>query len=209
MYSPELIFQYFPELTEKQKKQFGILLPFYQEWNQKINLVSRQDISELYLRHVLHSLSIAKIIHFKPGTSILDVGTGGGFPGIPLAILFPEAEFKLIDSIGKKIKVVQEVIINLGLSNVNTEQVRAEAVKEKYDFVVSRAVTRMKPFYQWVRNNLRNKSAHEIKNGILALKGGDLSQEMQELYKPYQIWDIGTIFQEDFFKEKKLVHVPV
>lgn len=205
----DILQKYFPELTDTQKEQFGKLYELYKEWNEKINVISRKDIDNLYVNHVLHSLGIAKVISFKPGSSILDVGTGGGFPGIPLAILFPESQFHLVDSIGKKILVVQNVAKGVGLTNVNAEQARAEQLKGKYDFIVSRAVTRLKEFYGWVHNKAKPKSMHELYNGILYLKGGDLQEELAELKKPYQLFELSTFFDEDFFETKKVVYVPL
>jgi 16S rRNA (guanine527-N7)-methyltransferase len=205
----DIIFQYFPELTPKQKEQFNLLGPLYKEWNEKINVISRKDIDNLYINHVLHSLGIAKVTSFLPGASILDVGTGGGFPGIPLAILFPETNFHLVDSIGKKITVVNAVASGIGLTNVNGEQVRAEQLKGEYDFIVSRAVTRLKEFYGWIHNCVKKKSIHPLHNGVLYLKGGDLDEELAELKKPYQLTDLPGYFKEDFFLTKKLVYVPL
>lgn len=205
----EIIFHYFPHLTEHQQKQFSQLYSLYKDWNEKINVISRKDIDQLYVNHVLHSLGIAKVIAFKPGATVLDVGTGGGFPGIPLAILFPETHFHLVDSIGKKIMVVKEVARALGLKNVVAEQIRAEQLKTTYDFVVSRAVTRFKEFYGWIQTNVKRHSQHELKNGILYLKGGDLDEEMKELGRPYQIFNLSDFFKEDFFLTKKVVFVPV
>jgi 16S rRNA (guanine527-N7)-methyltransferase len=204
-----LISQYFPDLTEKQKNQIGQLGPLYKEWNDKINVVSRKDIENIYTNHVLHSLGIAKVMAFKPGTEVLDVGTGGGFPGIPLAILFPETSFHLVDSIGKKITVVKEVSAALGLKNVRAEQIRAEEVKGKYDFIVSRAVTRMKEFYGWVNSKSRAESKNSLNNGILYLKGGDLDEEMGELKRPYSIYNLSDYFKEEFFETKHVVYVPL
>ncbi|MEZ4801932.1 MAG: 16S rRNA (guanine(527)-N(7))-methyltransferase RsmG [Gelidibacter sp.] len=203
-----LIQQYFPDLTNLQKKQFNQLEELYKDWNSKINVVSRKDIDELYLRHVLHSLGIAKVISFKPKTRILDVGTGGGFPGIPLAILFPESEFHLVDSIGKKLKVVNGVVEELGLKNVKTTHGRAEDVKGEFDFIVSRAVTAMPVFVNWVKNKIAKKQNHEIKNGILYLKGGDLSEELQ-VFRTTTIYNLSDYFKEDFFDTKKVVHLPI
>jgi 16S rRNA (guanine527-N7)-methyltransferase len=204
-----LIFHYFPNLTEKQKKQIEQLAPLYKEWNDKINVVSRKDIENIYINHVLHSLGIAKVMSFKPGSEVLDVGTGGGFPGIPLAILFPETNFHLVDSIGKKITVVKEVSASLGLKNVRAEQIRAEEVKGKYDFVVSRAVTRMKEFYGWVNSKTKAESKNSLDNGILYLKGGDLDEEMNELKHPYSIYNLSDYFNEEFFETKRVVYVPL
>ena len=209
MQDASIIFHYFPQLTEKQKELFTQLGPLYADWNEKINLISRKDVENLYINHILHSLAIAKIIDFKPGTSVLDVGTGGGFPGIPLAILFPETKFHLVDSIGKKITVVNAIVEALGLVNVKAEQIRAEQIKGKYDFVVSRAVTKMKEFYDWVSNKIRDKSLHSLDNGILYLKGGDLYEEMSELKKRYSLYDLTEYFKEDFFETKKVVYMPV
>lgn len=205
----EIIFQYFPDLSPTQQKQFESLYALYAEWNEKINVVSRKDIDNLYINHVLHSLGIAKIQSFKPGSSILDVGTGGGFPGIPLAILFPETSFHLVDSIGKKITVVSEVAKGVGLKNVKAEQARAEQLKGEYDFIVSRAVTRIKEFYQWIHRKTKAKSMHEKDNGILYLKGGDLEEELNELKKPYQLYNLSDHFKEEFFETKKVVYVPL
>jgi 16S rRNA (guanine527-N7)-methyltransferase len=204
-----IISHYFPNLSEKQKKQFAQLGLLYQEWNEKINVISRKDIDNLYVNHILHSLAIAKVISFKPGASILDVGTGGGFPGIPLAILFPEAEFHLVDSIGKKTTVVKEIAQAIDLENVNVDQLRAEQLKYKYDFVVSRAVARMKEFYGWINTKIKTSSSHDLDNGILYLKGGDLEEEMDELKRRYQLYDLTEFFKEEFFETKKIVYIPV
>ena len=204
----ELITKYFPDLTPQQIEQFEQLQSLYQEWNEKINVISRKDIDELYERHVLHSLAIAKVVQFQPNTSVLDVGTGGGFPGIPLAILFPETQFYLIDAIGKKIKVVQEIALALGLKNVRAEQIRAEKVKEEFDFVVSRAVTQMSQFVPWVRKKIKKESIHTFKNGIFYLKGGDLSEELAP-FASVQQFNIADFFEEDFFETKKVVYLPI
>lgn len=204
-----IILKYFPELTSEQKKQFAALGALYREWNDKINVISRKDIDNLYINHVLHSLGIAKVQAFKPGAHILDVGTGGGFPGVPLAILFPETRFHLVDSIGKKITVVQKVAAGAGIKNIHTDHIRAEQVKGEYDFVVSRAVTRMKEFYGWIHQKVKSKSQHEMDNGILYLKGGDLEEELGELKRPYRLFDLTTYFEEPFFETKKVVHVPI
>lgn len=209
MQDASLIYRYFSNLTEKQKKQIEQLGPIYKEWNDKINVVSRKDIENIYTNHVLHSLGIAKVMSFKPGTEVLDVGTGGGFPGIPLAILFPESNFHLVDSIGKKITVVKEVAAALGLKNVRAEQIRAEEVKGNYDFIVSRAVTRMKEFYGWVNNKTKADSKNDLDNGILYLKGGDLEEEMNELKCPYSIYNLSDYFKEEFFETKHLAYVPL
>lgn len=203
-----LIFSYFPNLSDKQKEQFSQLQELYELWNAQINVVSRKDIDLLYERHVLHSLGIAKVHEFRAGAKILDIGTGGGFPGIPLAIMFPECTFHLVDSIGKKIKVVEEVSTALGLKNLTFQHERAEKVKGKFDFVVSRAVTRMKPFLQWVNTKIADKHKDTIDNGILYLKGGDLEEEMNEIKMAYQIFDLKDYFKEEFFDTKKVVYVP-
>lgn len=205
----ELIFSYFPDLTDRQKQQFSKLLPLYKEWNSKINVISRKDIDNLYLNHVLHSLGIAAFTSFKAGAQVLDVGTGGGFPGIPLAILFPETQFHLVDSIGKKITVVKNVAEGIGLRNVRAEQIRAEQLKGQYDFIVSRAVTRLKEFYSWIHAKAKKQSVHERYNGILYLKGGDLDEELAELKKPHQLLELSTVFKEEFFETKKLVYIPL
>lgn len=205
----DIITKYFPELSSTQIVQFEKMAPLYNEWNEKINVVSRKDIKEIYTRHILHSLAIAKTLSFKPGTTVFDVGTGGGFPGIPLAVLFPAVDFHLVDSIGKKIKVVNEISSSLGLQNIHATHTRAEDVNEKYDFVVSRAVTRLKPFYAWVKNKFNKVSNNEIKNGILYLKGGDLQDELKESKLRYKISDISEYFEEDFFQTKKVVYVPM
>jgi 16S rRNA (guanine527-N7)-methyltransferase len=204
-----VIFHYFPTLTEKQKDQFSMVGSLYKNWNEKINVISRKDIENIYTNHILHSLGIAKLICFNPGAEILDVGTGGGFPGIPLAILFPETQFHLVDSIGKKITVVKEVSAALGLKNVTAEQIRAEQIKGKYDFIVSRAVTRMKEFYGWVNTKTKPKSKHSLDNGILYLKGGDLDEEMNELKRPYSVTDLSDFFSEEFFETKRVVYLPL
>lgn len=202
------IIKHFPNLTEAQTEQFAKLEELYKDWNAKINVVSRKDIDELYTRHVLHSLGIAKVQPFEPGSKILDVGTGGGFPGIPLAILFPESNFYLIDVIGKKIKVVQEVAKGFGLQNVMAEQIRAENVKGEFDFIVSRAVTNMPDFVMWVKDKVKKKQLHELKNGILYLKGGDLTEELQDFPKA-TLYNLSDYFEDEFFETKKVVHLPL
>jgi 16S rRNA (guanine527-N7)-methyltransferase len=202
------ILKYFPNLTDIQKEQFEKLDFLYHDWNEKINVISRKDIDALYTKHILHSLGIAKIIDFVPGTYVLDVGTGGGFPGIPLAILFPETRFHLIDIIAKKIKVVQAVVDGLGLENVKAEQLRAELVKGDFDFIVSRAVTNMPDFVSWIKDKVKKKSKHELKNGILYLKGGDLTEELKDFPKATQ-YDLADFFEDEFFETKKVVHVPL
>ncbi len=204
----QLIFDHFPGLTDIQRQQFSLLSDLYRDWNQKINVVSRKDIEELYLRHVLHSLGIAKIQAFKPGSEVLDVGTGGGFPGIPLAILFPETHFTLVDSIGKKTKVVEEVVAGLQLTNVTVVNQRVEEITGQFDFVVSRAVAAMPTFVHWVKGRIKKESVHERRNGILYLKGGDLSEELRG-YKTAQTFDLAEHFSEPFFETKKVVYLPL
>ena len=204
----EAILSQFPNLTEIQILQFQKLQALYEDWNAKINVISRKDIDELYTRHVLHSLGIAKIIEFRPGSSIMDVGTGGGFPGIPLAILHPEVDFYLIDVIAKKIKVVNEVVAGLGLKNVKAEQKRAELVKQEFDFIVSRAVTNMPDFVKWVEDKVSKKQHHELANGILYLKGGDLTEELAAFPKAIQ-YNLSDFFTDEFFETKKVVHLPL
>lgn len=204
----DLIFKYFPDLSAEKLEQFELLEELYKDWNQKINVVSRKDIDELYLRHVLHSLSISKFQKFMPNTAVLDVGTGGGFPGIPLAILFPEVHFTLVDSIGKKIKVVQEVVDGLQLKNVSTINSRVEAIEGQFDFVVSRAVAAMPTFVHWVKGKIKKESVHQRRNGILYLKGGDLAEELKD-YKNVEIIRLSDYFEEDFFETKKLVYLPL
>jgi len=204
----KLIEKYFPDLSVIQKQQFDQLQLLYKDWNIKINVVSRKDIDELYLRHVLHSLGIAKLQPFLPGSRILDVGTGGGFPGIPLAILFPETHFHLVDSIGKKIKVVQEVSEALKLQNVEITNGRVETVTGQYDFIVSRAVARMETFERWVKDRVEKKSRHDLKNGILYLKGGDLTNELSSFPKA-TIHPLANYFEEEFFETKSVVCLPL
>jgi len=204
----QIIHKYFKHLTADQIEKFTALKALYTEWNDKINVVSRKDIDQLYERHVLHSLGIAKVMAFKPGTRILDVGTGGGFPGVPLAILFPECEFHLVDSIGKKIKVVQEVCTAAGIKNVTATHGRAEDVNGNYHFVVSRAVTRFKPFWSWINKKFSSKQINDLPNGVLYLKGGDLAEEIQEFNRPAYEYDLNMFFEEEFFDTKKVVHVP-
>jgi len=204
----DLLIKYFPDITPAQRQQFEQLPELYNHWNNRINVISRKDIDQLYERHVLHSLGIAKIISFLPGEKVLDVGTGGGFPGIPLAILFPETQFYLVDSIGKKIKVVQEVASALGLQNVKAAHLRAEQVDEKFDFVVSRAVTRLKEFYPWVKGKFNKQSKNKLPNGILYLKGGDLEQEITESGLFVQQFNLKDYFREEFFDTKQVIYVP-
>ena len=204
----ELILKYFNDLTQDQIDKFTKLEALYQDWNLKINVVSRKDIDELYLRHVLHSLAIAKLIQFKDGSKIMDVGTGGGFPGIPLAIMFPNCSFHLVDSIAKKLKVVDEVVEGLGLTNVKTTHTRVEEVNETYDFIVSRAVAAMPTFVHWVKGKIAKEQKHDLKNGIIYLKGGDLGEELQD-YKTAKIYYLTDYYSEDFFETKKIVHLPM
>lgn len=204
----EEIIKQFPNLTDNQVQQFQKLEALYHDWNAKINVISRKDIDELYTKHVLHSLAIAKVQPFEPGTFVLDVGTGGGFPGIPLAILFPETRFFLIDVIAKKIKVVQAVADALELKNVKAEQLRAENVKGDFDFIVSRAVTNMPDFYSWVKDKIKKQNKHELKNGILYLKGGDLTEELSAFPKATE-YNISNFFSDEFFETKKVVHLPL
>ena len=204
----EEILKQFPDLSDNQILQFQKLQALYEDWNSKINVISRKDIDELYTRHVLHSLGIAKIIEFRPGSKIMDVGTGGGFPGIPLAILHPEVDFYLIDVIAKKIKVVNEVAAGLGLKNVKAEQKRAELVKQEFDFIVSRAVTNMPDFVSWVDGKVSKKHNHELANGILYLKGGDLTEELAAFPKATE-YHLSDFFSDEFFETKKVVHLPL
>jgi 16S rRNA (guanine527-N7)-methyltransferase len=205
--STELIEKYF-DLTPKQKEQFKQLYPLYQDWNSKINVISRKNIDQLYTNHVLHSLGIAKLINFLPNADVLDVGTGGGFPGIPLAILFPETNFHLVDSIGKKLKVVDDIADKLDLKNIKTTHDRVENINGKYDFIVSRAVTKMPDFVKWVKGKIKKESKHPIKNGILYLKGGDLTEELAP-YQTVKVYDLKDFFEEPFFETKKLVYLPL
>ncbi|MDX8340849.1 16S rRNA (guanine(527)-N(7))-methyltransferase RsmG [Draconibacterium sp. IB214405] len=205
----DIILKYFPHLTETQIEQFKQLEPLYADWNAKINVISRKDFSEFYERHVLHSLGIAKFARFADKTKILDVGTGGGFPGIPLAILFPEVQFHLVDSIGKKIKVVNGVAESLGLKNVRAEQIRAEQLQEKYDYVVSRAVTRLPDFVKWIRKNISKKQINPLPNGVIYLKGGDLREEIKPFGKRIFLQELSDYFDEPFFETKKVLHLPL
>jgi 16S rRNA (guanine527-N7)-methyltransferase len=205
----DLIVKYFPDLTEQQIHQFSLLPQLYEEWNSKINVVSRKDIDLLLERHVLHSLGIAKVTRFSPGSNIMDVGTGGGFPGIPLAILFPESSFLLVDSIGKKIKVVEEVAAGAQIKNIRALHERAEKINEKFDFIVSRAVTDFSEFYSWIKNKISKRQINEFENGILYLKGGDLSEELKNFRNRTLIFDLSQQFEEEFFETKKVVYMPV
>lgn len=204
----DILQKYFQNITEEQRVQFSKLGDLYTEWNAKINVISRKDIESLYERHILHSLGIAKILKFKPGAQVLDVGTGGGFPGIPLAILFPETQFYLVDVIAKKIKVVNEVVKVLDLHNVKAEQRRAGTFDNRFDFIVSRAVTNMPDFVKWVRKNSTKKNNHELQNGILYLKGGDLTEELALFPKAVQ-HNLSDYFEEEFFETKKVVYLPL
>jgi len=204
----ELILKYFPDLTEEQVNQFKALESLYKDWNAKINVVSRKDIDELYLRHVLHSLGIAKVMPFSDGSSVLDVGTGGGFPGIPLAILFPNCQFHLVDSINKKLKVINAVAETIGLTNVRTTHSRVEAINETYDFIVSRAVTAMPEFTKWVKGKIARKQKNALKNGILYLKGGNLTEELKQ-YTTVKAYLLSDYFEEDFFETKKVIYLPL
>jgi 16S rRNA (guanine527-N7)-methyltransferase len=202
------ILKHFPDLTENQIEQFRKLESLYLDWNAKINVISRKDIEQLYVKHVLHSLAIAKVQKFEPGTYVLDVGTGGGFPGIPLAIMFPETRFYLIDVIMKKVTVVKAVADSIGLKNVKAEQLRAENVKGDFDFIVSRAVTNMPDFYSWIKDKIKKQNKHELKNGILYLKGGDLTEELKDFPKATE-YAIADFFDNEFFETKKVVHLPL
>ncbi len=202
------IIHYFPDLTAYQREQLSRLHSLYVEWNAKINVISRKDIDNLYLHHVLHSLSIAKIVSWKAGTSIMDIGTGGGFPGIPLAILFPDVHFQLVDSIGKKIKVVQAVADALQLHQVSARQIRAEQVKGQFDFIITRAVARLPQLYQWVHKKIKGQSSHELYNGLLCLKGGNLQEELKEIQHNYALYSLSDYFEEDFFINKHIVYLP-
>lgn len=204
-----IIHKYFPDLSPTQKQQFEKLQGLYEIWNAQINVISRKETELLYERHVLHSLGIAKVIKFNPGTKILDVGTGGGFPGIPLAIMFPDCQFHLVDSIGKKIKVVNEIVAGLELKNVTTQNERAEKLKDKYHFVVSRAVTEFPVFYEWVRNKFSKDNFNKLPNGILYLKGGDLKQEFGKFYNKCMFYELSDHFKEEFFETKKVVYIKV
>ncbi|WKN31763.1 16S rRNA (guanine(527)-N(7))-methyltransferase RsmG [Porifericola rhodea] len=200
---------YFPDLSEKQIQQLEALYGLYEEWNAKINVISRKDIAHIYLHHVLHSLTIAKVAPFNPGTNILDIGTGGGFPGIPLAIMFPKTQFHLVDSIGKKIKVVNAVAEALGLKNVKAEHMRAEKVKGRYDFAVTRAVAPLKMLYNWSRNKIKPKSQHDLYNGLICLKGGDLSAELEAVNLNYALYPVNDYFQEEYYQEKYVLYAPL
>jgi 16S rRNA (guanine527-N7)-methyltransferase len=205
----ENITKYFPNLSDKQKEQFAALYDLYYDWNSKINVISRKDIENLYLHHVLHSLAIAKYITFKPGTKIMDMGCGGGFPGIPLAIMFPETQFHLVDSIGKKVRVAGEIAQSIGLTNVRTSHSRAEEIKDKYSFVVSRAVMQLPDLVKICRKNISKEQANVLPNGIICLKGGDMTAETAPFKNCHEIVNVSDYFQEEFFKDKKVVYVQV
>lgn len=205
----ELILKYFPKITEEQKQQFVALYDLYIDWNAKINVISRKDITNLYEHHVLHSLGIAKVINFRPGTTVMDLGTGGGFPGIPLAILFPETHFHLVDSIGKKVRVANEVATSIGLKNVTFCHERAEEEKQKFDFVVSRAVMPLTDLLKIVRKNIASKQQNALPNGLICLKGGELSNETMPVKNMVEMWDLKDYFEEEFFETKKVVYVGI
>lgn len=205
----DIILKYFPELTERQREQFAALLPLYEEWNAQINVISRKDMENFYEHHVLHSLAIAKAMSFAPMTEVLDVGTGGGFPGVPLAVMFPDARFTLIDSIGKKIKVVNDVVERLGLKNTKAMQIRAEQLEGEYDFVVSRAVTTLGEFVPWVKKKISKTQYNTLHNGILYLKGGDLTNELFAFRHKVKTWDIGEWFDGEWFETKKVIYLPL
>lgn len=203
----EIILKYFPDLSADQQKKFSMLMDIYREWNARINVISRKDIDHLYERHVLHSLAIARYIQFSPGSEIADVGTGGGFPGIPLAIMFPKAKFTLIDSVGKKIKVVDQVTESMQLQNVRTINDRIEKLNLSFEFILSRAVSDLPTFMDWVRNKIRKKSFHSLKNGVIYLKGGELKEELKTVRMKKVIIDLSDYFEEEFFESKKLIHL--
>lgn len=205
----DLILKYFPNLTERQREQFAALLPLYEGWNAQINVISRKDMEHFYEHHVLHSLAIAKVLPFSPMTEVLDVGTGGGFPGVPLAVMFPEARFTLVDSIGKKIKVVTDVIDRVGLTNSKALQIRAEQLEGEYDFVVSRAVTTLGEFVPWVKKKISKTQYNPLRNGILYLKGGDLKAELFPFRHKVRTWDIAEFFDGEWFETKKVIHLPL
>lgn len=203
----ELILKYFPDLTEEQRRQFAALYDLYTDWNSKINVISRKDIENLYEHHVLHSLGIAKVIRFKPGTKVMDLGTGGGFPGIPLAILFPEVQFHLVDSIGKKVRVATEIAGSIGLKNVTTRHARAEEEKQLFDFVVSRAVMPLTDLLKIIRKNISPKQQNALPNGLICLKGGELERETMPVKNKTTMWNLKEFFGEEFFETKKVVYV--
>lgn len=206
-FTMDLILKYFPDLTEEQKRQFAALYDLYLDWNSKINVISRKDIENLYEHHVLHSLGIAKVIRFRPGTQIMDLGTGGGFPGIPLAILFPEVQFHLVDSIGKKVRVASEIANSIGLKNITFRHARAEGEKGKFDFVVSRAVMPLTDLLKIIRKNISSKQQNALPNGLICLKGGELGNETMPVKNKTTLWDLKEFFEEEFFETKKVVYV--
>lgn len=208
MFGISLIYRYFPHLNDNQKEQFAALQSLYESWNKKINLISRKDIEFLYLHHVLHSLAIAKLISFKAGAEIMDLGTGGGFPGIPLAISFPDAKFTLIDSIGKKIKVVDDISQSLNLKNISAVHERAENINAKFDFIVARAAAPLSDLVQWTSTKFKKDNVHHIPNGLLCLKGGDLADELSSIKNKAHVYEINKWFTEDFFSAKKLIYLP-
>jgi len=203
----QIIEKYFPELTPTQKEKLEQLAPLFQEWNMRVNLVSRKDIEYLNIRHVLHSMSVAKFFRFRTGTEILDIGTGGGFPGIPLAILFPEVNFHLVDSIGKKIKIVKIIADELDLQNIKADQARGENLKYKYDFIASRAVTSLPKFFYWMKGKIKKQSAHEFSNGIIYLKGGEFQEELKQIPWENKVYTLNDLFEESFFDTKKLIYL--
>ncbi|MBQ6693411.1 MAG: 16S rRNA (guanine(527)-N(7))-methyltransferase RsmG [Bacteroidaceae bacterium] len=205
----DIILKYFPNLSDRQKEQFAALYNLYYDWNSKINVISRKDIENLYLHHVLHSLGIAKVITFRPGTTVMDMGCGGGFPGIPLAIMFPEVQFHLVDSIGKKVRVATEIATAIGLNNVRATHSRAEEIKEKYNFVVSRAVMQLPELVKICRKNISKEQINALPNGIICLKGGDIQAEARPYKNMVEITELEDIFDEDFFKDKKVVYIPI
>lgn len=205
----DIILKYFPNLSDRQKEQFAALYNLYYDWNSKINVISRKDIENLYLHHVLHSLGIAKVITFRPGTTVMDMGCGGGFPGIPLAIMFPEVQFHLVDSIGKKVRVATEIATAIGLNNVRATHSRAEEIKEKYNFVVSRAVMQLPELVKICRKNISKEQINALPNGIICLKGGDIQAETRPYKNMVEITELENIFDEDFFKDKKVVYIPI
>lgn len=205
----DIILKYFPNLSDRQKEQFAALYNLYYDWNSKINVISRKDIENLYLHHVLHSLGIAKVITFRPGTTVMDMGCGGGFPGIPLAIMFPEVQFHLVDSIGKKVRVATEIATAIGLNNVRATHSRAEEIKEKYNFVVSRAVMQLPELVKICRKNISKEQINALPNGIICLKGGDIQAETRSYKNMVEITELENIFDEDFFKDKKVVYIPI
>ena len=205
----EKLLKYFPQLSQHQLEQYKLLAKEFLSWNEKINLISRKDTDNIFEHHILHSLAIAKVCKFKPQCEIMDIGTGGGFPGLPLAIMFPETKFYLVDSIGKKIKVVQALVEALGLKNVEAEQIRAENVNRQFDFIVSRAVTYLPDFMQWTKGKISKIQYHDLANGVLYLKGGDLTEELSTIKNKYKIYDIDQYFEEEFFETKKVIHVKI